>query len=93
MWLWRQPHWRVETLVKQKTFELRGLEACMDIYMQAHEMMCTSGESIVTIDKWVSDHEGKHVKKSASALFRELQLAKIRKPASTQQRRRCRTRW
>ena len=46
-----------ETLVKQKTFELRGLDARMAIYMQAHELLRTSGESIniVTIDKWVSD--------------------------------------
>ena len=44
--------------------------------------MRTSGESIVTIDKWVSDREGEHVKKSASALIREQQLAKIRKSAT-----------
>ena len=72
----------LDTLVKQKTFELRGLENRMDIYMQAHEMMRTSGESIVTIDKWVEDREGEHVKKSASALVREQQLAKIRKSAT-----------
>ena len=72
----------LETLVKQKTFELRGLEARMDIYMQAHKMMRTSGESIVTIDKSVSDREGEHVKKSASVLVREQQLAKIRKSAT-----------
>ena len=50
--------------------------------MQAHEMMRTSGESTVTIDKWVSDCEGEHVKKSASELVREHQLAKIRKSAT-----------
>jgi len=42
----------------------------------------TSGESIVTIDKRVSDREGEHVKKSASAVVREQQLAKIRKCAT-----------
>ena len=43
----------MEVLVLQKTTELSGLDSRMMIYLEAHELMRTSSDSVTTINNLV----------------------------------------
>ena len=49
----------------------------MMIYLEAHELMRTSSDSVTTIGKWVADHEEELKPKSAAVVKTEVQLAEI----------------
>ena len=74
----------MEVVVLQKTTELSGLDSRMMIYLEAHELMRTSSDSVTTIDKWVTDREEEQKPKSAAVVKTEGQLAKIRKTSTLQ---------
>ena len=74
----------MEMLVLQKTTELSGLDSRMMVYLEAHEMMRTSNDSVATIDKWVADRVEELTLKSVAVIKREGQLAKIRKTSTLQ---------
>ena len=56
----------------------------MMVYLEAHEMMHTSNDSVATIDKSVADRVEELTPKSVAVVKREGQLAKIRKTSTLQ---------